>query len=119
MSEKYYSPEQLEKLKARQQEVGEERLQRVQAEWKTLFEQFRFEMKKGTSPSNKRVQKLALRAQALIEAFTGGDPGIEQSLGRMYQKEGGPQVLNRHGYELDQDLWDYMGKAREALKGSK
>lgn len=119
MSEKYYTPEQLEKLKARRQEIGEERIQQVQAEWKTLFDQFRAEMKKGTDPASKRVQKLARRAQALIEAFTGGDPGIEQSLSRMYQKEGGPQVLNRHGYELDQELWVYMGKAREAIKGEK
>jgi len=34
------------------------------------------------------MQAIASRRRALIEAFTGGDPGIRESLGRMCREEG-------------------------------
>ena len=77
--DKYYSPEQLEYLEARRREVGEERIRESQAEWAELMENVRAEMEAGTDPSNERVQALAARWMALVEEFTGGDPGIERS----------------------------------------
>lgn len=45
-------------------------------------------MNNGSAPTAKLVQALARRWLDLIQEFTGGDAGIEQSLQTMYQQEG-------------------------------
>ena len=114
--EKYYTPEQIKKLKQRKEMLGEETIRSAETEWMELFKQYKVEMDKGTDPAAESVQKLARRSQELIAAFTGGDSGIEKSLGHMYQKEGGPNVMAQHGVQLDPSVWEYMGKAMSALK---
>lgn len=116
MLEKYYTPEQMEQLKQRQSVVGEKRIRQVETEWKQLFEGFRAQMEKGADPAAEPVQALARKAKSLIQEFTGGDPGIARSLKKMYQQEGGPNVLARHGYQLDPGVWDYMSRAMAAAK---
>lgn len=110
MYEKYYSPEQLETLKQRRGELGEEGMQQAQAQWADLNNAFQNEMEKGTDPGDDRVQALVAQMQQLILAFTGGDPGIERSLGKMYQDEG-PEKASRGS--IDKTLFAYIGKARE------
>ena len=85
--EKYYTPEQLEYLEQRRREVGDERIRQAEAEWAELIERVRAEMEAGTDPSNERVQALARRWMELVNEFTGGDPGIERSVGNMWQQE--------------------------------
>jgi DNA-binding transcriptional MerR regulator len=85
--EKYYTLEQLEYLEGRRREVGEARIRQVKAEWAELMEQVRAEMEVGTDPSNERVQALAERWMGLVTEFTGGSPGIERSVGNMWQQE--------------------------------
>ncbi len=116
--EKYYTPEQLNELKKRRELLGEKKIHSAEADWLELFEKYKTEMEKETDPKEEAVQKLARRSQELIAAFTGGDPGIEKSLGHMYQQEGGPGVMAQQGFQLDSDVWEYMGKAMSALKKS-
>ena len=85
--EKYYTPEQLEALGRRREEVGEERIRAAEAEWAELMEQVRQEMEAGTDPSSERVQSLASRWMERVNEFTGGDPGIARSVGNMWQQE--------------------------------
>ena len=116
MLEKYYTPEQLETLKQRQELLGEERINQVQADWQDLFEQVRAEMAKGTDPTSESAKVLAQRSIELIQAFTGGDPGIERSLNQMYQQEQ-PEVVS-HG-AIDTAEMEYLAQARAALEQSK
>ncbi|HIK16624.1 MAG TPA: MerR family transcriptional regulator [Leptolyngbyaceae cyanobacterium M33_DOE_097] len=113
MLEKYYTPEQLEALQQRQELLGEEQIRQVQADWQNLFEQVRAEMAKGTDPTTEPVKALARRSIELIQAFTGGDPGIEQSLNQMYQQEQ-PEVVSRG--MVDAAVMEYLGRARAALE---
>jgi DNA-binding transcriptional MerR regulator len=85
--DKYYTPEQLEYLERRRREVGEERIREAEAEWAELIAAVRAEMEAGTDPSTERVQVLARRWMGLVEEFTGGDPGIERSVGNMWRQE--------------------------------
>ncbi|HEX5726620.1 MAG TPA: MerR family transcriptional regulator [Longimicrobiaceae bacterium] len=87
MFEKYYTPEQLEQLKQRREEVGEARIQEVQEEWPRLMAEVRAEMERGTAPEDPRAQELARRWKGLVREFTGGDPGIFNSLKNLYQGE--------------------------------
>jgi MerR family transcriptional regulator, thiopeptide resistance regulator len=106
-NEKYYTPEQLAWLRERAETVGEERIREVELEWPELIAQVRAEMERGTDPTEERVQRLAARWRGLIQAFSGGNPGIEASLQTMYANE--PEVRARSG--IDPDLAAYIGKA--------
>ena len=116
MMDKYYTPEQLEKLKKRREKLGDATLRKAEEEWKEIFELFRKEMEKGTDPASDTVKKIAIRSAELIQSFTGGDPGITASLSNMYKKEGGPNIMAQHGIDLDPRVWEYMGMAMKALK---
>lgn len=110
MVEKYYTPEQQNYLKARAELLGEERIRQVETEWQDLIEQARTEMINGTDPSSESVQALARRWRSLIQEFTGGNPGIEQSLNQMYQQEGA-EVASRGA--IDSAVMEYMGRAMQ------
>jgi len=111
--ETYYTPEQLAQLSERRQQVGEERIRQVEAEWPELMEQVRAEMERGTDPADARVQALARRWAGLVEEFTGGDPGIAQSLGTMWRQE---ETI--HGIDTApmRAMMAYIGKAMAAGK---
>jgi DNA-binding transcriptional MerR regulator len=115
MVEKYYTPEQLEYLKQRREVVGEERIREVEAEWPKLMAEVRAEMEKGTDPSDPRVQALARRWQGLVLEFTGGDPGITQSLKTMYEREQ-PQDIHPSIPPDVHAMYGYVAKAMEAAK---
>lgn len=114
--DKHYTSEQLEQLRLRRQKIGNDAIQAAERDWAHLFQRYREEMEKGTSPSDPVVLELARRSQNLIHAFTGGDPGISNSLHNMYQQESGPELLSRHGLSVDSGVWDFMGKAMRALR---
>ena len=106
--ERYYTPDQREALEQRRRAFGEERIRQAEAEWTELMEQVRAEMEKGTDPANERVQILARRWMELVQEFTGGDPGIERSVGNMWQQE---ETI--HGIETRQmrEMMEYISKA--------
>jgi len=111
MYDKYYTPEQREELAARAASIGEERIRQSQVDWQVLMDEVRAEMERGTDPADPRVQALAARWKALIEEFTGGNPGIAQSLGRMWQEE-----TNIHGIDTSSTraLSAYVQRAWDA-----
>ncbi|OWK35678.1 MerR family transcriptional regulator [Fimbriiglobus ruber] len=87
MFEKYYTPEQLDELKARREQVGEDRMRQVGDEWKELMAAVRTEMDQGADPADPRVQALAKKWMALVHEFTGGNPGIAAAVRNMYESE--------------------------------
>ena len=109
---KYYTPDQLQELEARRQALGEDAIRQVQEEWPRLIAQVCAKMEKGTDPASKPVQQLARRWGELVRAFTGGNPGIEKSLGPLYQQE--PAMGARFG--LDPQLFAYMNRAMTTAK---
>ena len=96
--------------KARRQELGEDGIRKGESDWQSLIDAVRTEMNRGTDPDDPRVKALALRWQKLIEAFTGGDPGILQSLGKMYEEEG-PERAGRGA--VDSEIMSYIQKAMQ------
>ena len=110
--DKYYTPEQLEQLAARRGELGEEGLRQAEQDWRTLYDDVRRAIAEGVDPASERGRELARRWDALIEAFTGGDPGIAASLARMYQQE--PQIWEERGFAIDPELCAFVDQARRA-----
>ena len=107
MYEKYYTKEQLETLAKRRETLGEDTMREVQEEWPRLIASVRAEMERGTDPKDPRVQTLAKRWNELILMFTGGDPGITDSLKNLYRGE--PQFAAQQG--LDGGIGEYVKKA--------
>ena len=112
MFEKYYTPEQLDYLEKRKEELGEEKIRQAESEWPQLIARMQEEMAKGTDPSSETVQTLARRWQELIDEFTGGDEGIVASLQNMYGQE--PKLRQQMG--MDPGLMEYLGKANAVAK---
>jgi DNA-binding transcriptional MerR regulator len=78
---KYYTEEQLEELAARGAGGVAER---GQQEWAALIREVEEAVSAGEDPASEKSQALAARWSKLIEAFTGGNPAIEESLKRLY-----------------------------------
>jgi hypothetical protein len=73
-------------------------------------------MNNGSDPTAKLVQALARRWLDLIQEFTGGDGGIEQSLQTMYQQEGVEAASRGAVVEPEATaMWEFMGRAIEKL----
>ncbi|MFL6234250.1 MAG: MerR family transcriptional regulator [Thermoanaerobaculia bacterium] len=110
---KYYTPEQMEQMKQRRETLGEDHIRQVEGEWPELMAKVQAEMDRGTDPADERVQALARRWKELVEEFTGGDPGITKSVGRMWQEE-----TTIHGMDTGnmRSLMGYVQKAWAAGK---
>jgi hypothetical protein len=90
MIENYYTPEQLESLARRREELGEAGealIQQAPQRWAELHAGVQAAMDAGIEPSDPKAQELAQQWFALVTDFTSGDPGIFVSLKRIYQNE--------------------------------
>lgn len=112
MYEKHFTDEQLATLNQRRADLGEEIVADAEREWPELIAAMRREMEAGTDPADNRVRPLAERWRMLIHAFSGGDHGLEDSVGRLYRAE--PGVAAAH--DLDGEVFSYAGKAMAALE---
>lgn len=106
----HYTTEQMEELRQRREQVGEERIRQVEVEWPSLIAEMRAAMSRNADPSGKEVQALARRWDALVHEFTGGNPEIARSLQTMYQNE--PAARQFSG--IDPDLFAYVARALNA-----
>ena len=109
MFDKYYTKEQLDTLARRREMFGEEKMREFQEEWPRLIASVKEEMQRGTDPSDPKVKALARRWMELIEAFTGGDTGIRESLKNFYRGE--PQFAQQQG--LESGMSEYIQRALE------
>lgn len=114
MIEDHYTKDQLEALASRREQLGDEAVTSVEREWGELFAGFGEALARGDAPDTPENLERARRSIELVEAFTGGDPGVAASLGKLYETEGPERVLEGH-YEMDPDLWAYMEAAKAAL----
>lgn len=109
----YYTEEQLETLRKRGEELGSEHIENVQKEWPELMNRINTAMKNGVDPTSPEVREMVARHQELIQQFTGGDKGIEESLKNMYRNMG-QQVTQTHNFNMNPDMADYMNRAGTA-----
>jgi DNA-binding transcriptional MerR regulator len=90
--EKYYTPEQREQIKKRGEEADWDEIKSNQKEWSQILEDAEAAMKAGTPATDPQVQGLARRYQELGQwfaaGFTGGDPGLKESLNRLWADKG-------------------------------
>lgn len=78
---KYYTEEQLAELAER---GTPEVLERGERDWAVLIKEVEAAVAEGLDPQSEKARELAARWSGLIEAFTGGNPAIEESLKKLY-----------------------------------
>jgi DNA-binding transcriptional MerR regulator len=113
MTEQYYTPEQRADLARRAEALGPEGMERAQRDWADLVAEVDAERLAGTDPSDPKVQALADRWEALIAAFTGGDPGTRASLQRLYDEQG-PETASRGMVDTEAMAYMHAVLARRA-----
>ena len=113
--EQHYTPDQLQALSERREALGPDAIRAVEAEWPRLFDALGAALEAGTDPSDPTVQSLVARWDELVAMFTGGDAGIQQSLGSVWQ-ESGDAASGMGGVEPGQmrALFAYAERARSA-----
>jgi DNA-binding transcriptional MerR regulator len=111
MHQRYYTPEQLDQLAQRREALGDDAIKDVEREWTEILATLEQEMDKGTDPADPRLKPIGERSRELLTMFTGGDPGIEASLKRMYETEG-PEKASRG--MADPEVFEYLAKVRAA-----
>jgi len=114
MSDRYYTQDQQQALAQRRDALGPEGIRAAERAWADLIAEAEAERAAGTDPAAPRMQEIARRWRALIERFTGGDPAIRESLGRMYREEG---VERASRGAVSSDLGAYVGRALSAGEG--
>lgn len=110
----YYTPEQLAQLEERRRQLGDDAIREAEQRWVDLIAEVRAHKERGTDPADPAVQDLAGQWNELIEAFTGGDPGIRKSLQKMYETEGA-EAASRN--MVDADLMSYVNRINQAAGG--
>jgi DNA-binding transcriptional MerR regulator len=115
MTEKYFTPEQLERLEARREIVGEDRIQQVQERWADIAARAKGAMDAGEDPASAGVRALAREWRELttetVQGFAGGDAEIEASVARMWREE--PDMGSQWG--LGPEVREYIGRAMATL----
>lgn len=116
MYEKYYTPEQIETLKNREKALSKEEMVKLQADWENLFKEFKSAFNQGVDLNSPKVIEMGKKANVLIDAFTGKDPQMEKSLQKMYDAEGGHNVLSHHGVGISEKEFEYIKQAMRLAK---
>jgi DNA-binding transcriptional MerR regulator len=108
---KYYTEEQLAELARR---GTPEVLERGQRAWQELIGEVQAAVAEGLDPASERAQGLAARWEGLVEEFTGGDPGIRESLRRLYADQSNWPSTFRKPYP--EDVGAFIAGAKEARR---
>ena len=113
--DRHYTPGQLQQLADRREALGEDAIRAVEAEWPRLFEAVGREMDAGTDPAAPTARALIDRWDELVAMFTGGDPGIRQSLGTAVEadREGASAMMDLDPDRM-RDLFAYAQRVRDA-----
>ena len=110
--EKYYTPEQLETLAQRRAEHGEEAIRGFEQQWADLIARVQAAKDAGVDPASPEVLDMAREWSGLVQAFTGGDPGIQRAVQRVWDEESEVQ-----GYDTGnmRDLMTYLAPAMQQV----
>ncbi|MCM2534695.1 MerR family transcriptional regulator [Neobacillus pocheonensis] len=107
MSEKYFTQEQLKKMKKQTEHFSSEEKKEIEKQWSELIANIRTELEKKTPANHPGIIKLAKRWQELTNKFTGGDPEIIKAAERFHAENPNNPLL----YGVDGELYKYIQKA--------
>lgn len=84
--QQHYTPEQLDYLAKRREELGDDAIHEVEDEWPRLYGEARELMNAGAEPSDPEMQRIAARMRELIAMFHGGDEGVKRAQAEVWKQ---------------------------------
>ncbi|HEU5110029.1 MAG TPA: TipAS antibiotic-recognition domain-containing protein [Micromonosporaceae bacterium] len=105
---RYFTAEQLARLKARHNEVGGELFRQWRQRWTEIAAEVRAHVSAGTDPADPRVRATAQRWTDLMEDMTGGDRAV---LSGMYAKMDGKGPEAATGNVVSVEVSNYIKRA--------
>jgi hypothetical protein len=108
MRASYFTPDQLDRLRERHREAGDEGFARWQRRWAELAAAVAAHIEAGADPADPAVQETARRWTDLMEHMTGGDRGILSSMYAALDGKG-PEAATRG--VVSTEVWDYLKRA--------
>lgn len=108
MTLRYFTPDQLTRMKARHAEVGNDTFGRWRTEWMGICEEVRRHIEVGLGPAEQAAQETARRWSRLMTEMTGGDRAV---LAGMYAKMDGQGAEAATLDVVTSDVWEYMKRA--------
>lgn len=110
MLEKYLTPDELVRLKARSDVLGAERIREtIEKDWPELVKAIGEELARGTDPADPTPQALARRWRALTEEATGGDPALSAGLYALFEHDADAFAREKVG-NLGQEAVDRLAR---------
>lgn len=110
--ERELSPSQMDRLAERRAALGAVGARAVEQDWRELAALLRVEMESDAAPDSADVQRIAQRARAHLEQFTGGEPGVYRALDRLRRHVPAEGLAG-----WDSELLDYLYAALAAIPG--
>lgn len=83
-TEKYYSPEALEKLAEIRATTSQETIEQGQRDWAQLIAEVELAAQRGEDPKSEQAQTLAQRWRDLVKQFTRGNASVHEGLNKLY-----------------------------------
>jgi len=115
-TKKYYSEEAQAKIAERARTWTPELQAKVEQDWKALIGDVEAAIAAKTDPADAKALALAKRWSELVRGFTGGDPGVQQGLNKLYADQGSwPSSFQK---PFSDEVWQYIRKAMAAHKTS-
>jgi DNA-binding transcriptional MerR regulator len=112
MSEKYFTEEQLEKMKKQAEHFSPDDKVQIEKQWSELIANVRTELEKETPVDSPEAIKLAKRWQELTNAFTAGDPEIVKAAERFHAENPG----NPLQYGVDGAIYKFIKQAMSYIQ---
>lgn len=109
MSEKYFTHEQLKKIKIQNEQFSLEEKKEIEDQWFELIAKIRTELEKKNPTNHPEVIKLAKHWKELTNKFTGGDSEIIKSAERFHAEN--PNNALQHGIDIDGNLYKFIKEA--------
>jgi DNA-binding transcriptional MerR regulator len=114
---KYQTEASKAKVEARKPLWSPELQDRVSRHWSELIAEV--EAALGEDPAGEKGQALAARWKELVEGFTGGDPDIGASVGRMWaDRPNWPSDVQQQSPVIRPEVWTFISKAQAAARES-
>lgn len=111
-TKKYYDEEAQAKIAERGRAWTPEMQAKVEQDWKTLISEIEAAIAAKTDPASDKARTLAQRWAELVRGFTGGDPGIQQGLNKLYaDQQNWPQNFHK---PFSDEVAEYIRKAMAA-----
>ena len=83
-TEKYYSPEALEKLAEIRATTSQETIEKGQRDWAELIAEVEIAAQRGDDPGSESSKALAQRWRDLVKQFTRGNAQVHEGLNKLY-----------------------------------